>query len=123
MNRAGFLRTTLGSMLAAWLPFDLSGAPVEVLTAPVTVAGLDTTIVASGGSLTPFRWVSIYCEAEDEVMATHDYGSHVELHDGESFTVKDPSMIGEVDGYEIADGTLTISVRDARVFGLGVSAS
>ncbi|MEY5101239.1 MAG: hypothetical protein RJA36_3958 [Pseudomonadota bacterium] len=58
-------------------------------TAKVTIA--DEVLTASGGSIGPLRYVSIYNDTPtspaDPLVAFYDYGSSITLAAGESFTV------------------------------------
>lgn len=58
-------------------------------TAKVTIA--DEVLTASGGSIGPFRYVSIYNDTPtspaDPLVAFYDYGSSITLASGESFTI------------------------------------
>jgi DUF4097 and DUF4098 domain-containing protein YvlB len=58
-------------------------------TAKVTIA--DEVLTASGGSIGPLRYVSIYNDTPtspaDPLVAFYDYGSSITLAAGESFTI------------------------------------
>lgn len=47
----------------------------------------DLTLTASGGSIGPFRYVTIYNDTalNDELVCWHDYGSSITVADGETF--------------------------------------
>lgn len=55
-----------------------------------TLTGTAATITASGGAIAQFRYVVTYnnTHASDALVAWHDYGSALDLADGESFTIK-----------------------------------
>lgn len=54
-----------------------------------TLAGVDVTWTASGGTIGPFRYVVLYNDtaASDNLIGWWDYGSNVTLQDTEQFTV------------------------------------
>jgi hypothetical protein len=54
-----------------------------------TLAAVDVTFTASGGSIGPFRYAVIYDDttATKHLMGYYDYGSSVTLAAGETFTV------------------------------------
>ena len=54
-----------------------------------TMTAVDVTFTASGGSWSQFQYAVIYDDthASDILMGWYDYGSAVDLADGESFTV------------------------------------
>lgn len=56
-------------------------------TAKVSIA--DEVITASGGSIGPFRYASVYnsTATNGPLLAFYDYGSSITLADGESFTL------------------------------------
>ena len=61
-------------------------------TGTVTVAGTNVTITASGGTVGPFQYITLYNDTPtspaDPLVAWWDYGSALTLNDGESFTVR-----------------------------------
>jgi hypothetical protein len=63
----------------------------------------DLVLTASGGSVTTFRYVTIYNDTAtspaDALVGWYDYGSNVTLLDGESFTVD----------FDAANGVLTLA--------------
>ena len=54
-----------------------------------TLAGADVVFTASGGAIAQFRYSVLYNDsaANDELIAYWDYGSAVDLANGEMFTV------------------------------------
>jgi hypothetical protein len=51
----------------------------------------DKTLLASGGSIGPFRYIYIYDDTvtspADPIIGYYDYGSSLTLNDGDSFTI------------------------------------
>lgn len=64
---------------------------VSETTGTATVAAVDVTWTASGGSIGPFQYVALYNDTPtspaDPLIAWWDYGAALTLGDGESFTV------------------------------------
>jgi hypothetical protein len=60
-----------------------------------TVAAVDVTITASGGTVGPFQYAVIYNDdhANDALVCWWDYGSAITLQNGESFTVDFTSLL------------------------------
>lgn len=54
-----------------------------------TLGATDITITASGGAINTFRYVVHYDDthASDVLQCWHDYGSALDVGDGESFTI------------------------------------
>lgn len=61
-------------------------------TGTFTLTGTKVVWTASGGTIGPFRYVSLYNDTPvspvDPLIAWWDHGSAVTLNDGETFTVK-----------------------------------
>lgn len=74
-----------------------AGGPAPSISSSAQSSGLyklvlgDVTILASGGSIGPFRYVTLYNDTPtspaDPLIGFWDYGSSVTLADGESFVV------------------------------------
>lgn len=60
-------------------------------TGTISVVGTDIVITASGGVVGPFRYVVLYNDTPtspaDPLIGWWDYGSSIQLNDGESFTI------------------------------------
>lgn len=59
------------------------------VTGTVTVTGTKITITASGGAIAQFQYIVLFNTASPEnLIAWWDYGSALDLADGESLTIK-----------------------------------
>lgn len=69
-------------------PVDIQNAYSES-SGTGTLTAVDVEIVASGGTVGPFRYAVIYNDdhSTDGLVCYWDYGSSITLQDGESFTV------------------------------------
>lgn len=56
----------------------------------------DVVFAASGGTIGPFRYVSVYnhTATNDELIGWYDYGSSITLNDGETFTTDFDASLG-----------------------------
>lgn len=63
---------------------------IAEVTGTTTVQGSSVVITAGGGSIGPFRYVTLYNDsaASKNLIAFWDYGTNITLNDGESFTIK-----------------------------------
>jgi len=81
--------------ISAGFGYTAGGADVQnsvsETTGTATVAAVDVTWTATGGSIGPFQYVALYNDTPtspaDPLIAWWDYGSALTLNDGESFTV------------------------------------
>jgi len=86
-----------------------AGGPEITITSAVQTAGVlklilvDEVITASGGTIGPFRYVTLYNDTPsgpvDPLIGWWDYGSSITLNDGETFTID----------FDAAAGVLTIT--------------
>ena len=56
-------------------------------TSVITVVGQDLVILASGGPIAQWRYVVLYNSTNDKLIGVFDYGSAVDLADGEQVTI------------------------------------
>jgi len=57
-------------------------------TTTVTVTGTKVVITASGGAIAQFQYVVLHDVTSDDLAGWWDYGSALDLADGESLTIK-----------------------------------
>lgn len=76
-----------GGYTAGGLATTITLSEVGGLT---TVQGAQTMFAASNGTIGPFRYVALYNDTSSSknLICFWDYGSNIQLNDGETFTVK-----------------------------------
>lgn len=86
-EKADLTEITPGNGYSAGGPTITMSTSTSSGTAKVTAT--DATITASGGSIGPFRYVTLYNDTStgDRLISTIDYGSSITLAAGESFTI------------------------------------
>lgn len=57
-------------------------------TTTVTVTGTKVVILAAGGAIAQFQYIVLWDATSDDLIAWWDYGSALDLADGESLTIK-----------------------------------
>ena len=86
-EKADLTEISAGNGYSAGGPTVTMSTSTSTGTAKVTAT--DVTITASGGSIGPFRYVTLYNDTStgDRLISTIDYGSSITLAAGESFTI------------------------------------
>jgi hypothetical protein len=87
--KANLTEITTGNSYAAGGPTVPMAVSLATATAKVTAT--DVTITASGGSIGPFRYVSLYNDTQTSpakpLVCWLDYGTNLTLLDGESILI------------------------------------
>jgi len=76
----------------------LTGVTCEHTTGTVTYTANDLILTASGGTVGPFRYITLYNDdsPSDSLISFADYGSDITLQDGETLSIFVGSGFGTI---------------------------